>query len=493
MSTYDFVMIERTLGPRPSRLGTRRTRGASRREAAPSLDTEKQLATTDGKLDVITKKPKDQTMRQWLAERESKADWRAKQWMIHGLLLDSVTELSQLHRNHGDEEEALKWFKQREQLKNCQAQWVAYRAACCANSTRSVAVPIGCNHRMCPMCAAHRSSLARTRIRTMFDRLTHPALITLTIPSRPAPGDGTPAQLRKHDYTRFRQMVRQFIAQHKPWILGGVYSIETTYNRNERTWHIHAHILADLSAALPNKTEKTVLAGSRVFAFTAMKLKLEFDWLRLQGTQWGKKRRSNACDRMIENGEIYTFEKWVRTGREMALREYRDGCYRPIEGLSERARELRTAWNRENRRVIDLRPVVDRDGAAREVLKYLTKSADFAEIPDAVEMFMNAVRGARLIQTFGTWYGVKLDDATNFDPENLPDWGEMKCSCGRNSWERIPGTFFRSDVYMDATGRWHLHSPIEHSTRGTVPRPTIRALDAIPEDRMEDFPSWQIQ
>src|SRR5580658_4886741 len=94
------------------------------------------------------------------------------------------------------------------------------------------------------------------------------------------------------------------------------------------------------------------------------------------------------------------------------------------------ARELRTVWNRERRRVIDLRPVTDRGGAAFEVLKYLTKVADFSDVPEAVEVFANAVKGARLIQTFGTWYGAKLDTSTDFDPEKFEDWGEMKCACG---------------------------------------------------------------
>src|SRR5208337_1849544 len=136
----------------------------------------------------------------------------------------------------GNDAEALKWEKQWIQVHNCQKEWIGYRAACCGERTRAIAVPVGCNHRLCPLCAWHRSQRARVHIKTMFDRLTHPVLITLTIPNKET--------IRRHDFTLLRQRIRQFIAQHKNWILGGVYSLETTCNRAEKTWHIHAHILA---------------------------------------------------------------------------------------------------------------------------------------------------------------------------------------------------------------------------------------------------------
>jgi hypothetical protein len=93
---------------------------------------------------------------------------------------------------------------------------------------------------------------------------------------------------------------------------------------------------------------------------------------------------------------------------------------------------------------------------------------------------MNAVKGARLIRTFGTWYGVNLDTSTDFNPEHFEDWGEMKCACGLNRWERM-GVFYRDEVEMDASGRWYLKRDIDHTCRGTVPRPIIRA----PESREE--------
>jgi hypothetical protein len=469
-------MQERIAPSRPYRLGTRRRRGpqgraalpeagASRRAAAHSLDTEKQLATS---------------VREWLASERTEQDIRREQVALQRQLNGTVHKLWQNHASAGRADEALKWEKQWFKLHNCQSEWIGYRAECCKGFTTPIAVPIGCNHRLCPLCAWHRSQAARKRIKSMFDRLTHPVLITLTVPNK--------ATIRKHDYTLFRQRVRKFIADHKSWIKGGVYSLETTYNRAEKTWHIHAHILADVLNSLPSKTEKTELAGERAYAFTAIKLKLEFDWMRLWGSQWGKAAGKGASE-MRRNGDVYDFEQWVRIGREMRQKEWRDGAFRTIEGVSTDDLARRKAWNAENRRVVDVRPVLDRDGAAREVLKYITKVADFCDLPEAVEPFCNAVKGTRLIQTFGSWYGVKLD--TPPDTAHPEDWGEMKCSCGQNMWVRS-GIYSRGDVEMDAMGRWHLKHPLDHRCRGTISRPTIRALEA-PEETETDSCQLRMQ
>jgi hypothetical protein len=463
-----LVMEERLAPSRPYRLGTRRRRapqgraalpeaGAScfgRKAKAPSLDTEKLLATS---------------VREWMGKKRTEEDIRAEQTVLQRQLNGTIYKIWQRYAREGNAPEVAKWEKQWFKLHNCQSEWIGYRAACCGERTRAIAVPIGCNHRLCPLCAWHRSQRARVKIKTMFDRLTHPVLITLTIPNKET--------ITKHDYTLFRQKVRKFIAQHKSWILGGVYSLETTYNRTSKTWHIHVHILADASASLPSKKEKTVLIGERVYAFTAIKLKLEFDWLRLWGQAWGKAAGKGAS-KMRREGDTYSFENWVRDGRANRVKEWRDGAYRPIEGLPLPELAARTKWNAENRRVIDVRPVVDREGAAREVLKYITKVADFCDLPEAVEPFCDAVKGTRLIQTFGTWYGVSID--TVFDPEHLDDWGERKCACGVNHWVRI-GILSRADVEMDECGKWHSLKSLGNLTRGSVPRPTIRALD-VPEE-----------
>jgi len=167
-----------------------------------------------------------------------------------------------------------------------------------------------------------------------------------------------------------------------------------------------------------------MLAGEKTYAFTAIKLRLEFDWMRICTVGWGKKAKKNAS-KMRQEGDVYDFESWVADGRQMRMKEWRNGGYQAIQassGCAGSADEMECEESPRGRRA----PVLDRDGAAREVLKYITKVADFSDLPEAIEVFCDAVRGARLIQTFGTWYGVKLD--TVFDPEHMDDWGEMKCA-----------------------------------------------------------------
>lgn len=461
-ASANLVMQERALPSRPARLGTRRRRptrarfdGAGGLAAAKrphSLDTDKYLQTTS------------QNLREWVNSQETEETLYRRQISLHSELLCTYHALWQGHHAKGNIPESLKWEKKWLRLYNCRTEWVGYRADCCKSMTQPIAVPMGCNDRLCPLCAWDRSRIARKRVKNLFDRLTHPVMITLTIPNR--------ASIRRHDFTLMRQRVRQFIAQHKAWVRGGVYSLETTYNRQDATWHIHAHILADVKAPLPPKSEKMTLADERVCMFTAIKLRLEFDWLRLWTAERGKRAKAGA-DPMRIAGDDFEFTEWVRAGRLNRLKEWRGSGYSPID-LPQEERARRTAWNQVNRRVVDVRPVTDRDGAAREVLKYITKVADFGDLAEAVEPFANAVKGLRLIQTFGTWYGVKLD--APLEAEHPESWTELKCACGCNMWRRM-GIFYRRDVQMDAEGRWRLRQVHNWNSAGTVPRPTIRALE----------------
>jgi hypothetical protein len=489
-----LVMQERIAPSRPSRLGTRRRARASvpvlpeagasrlRKTKAASLDTEKVLIKT--------------TVREWAQTQQTYWDQYGEQLALHRQLLSSAHALWQKYETEKNGPKARKWFKQWEQLFNCQKQWVVYRAACCETRTASVGVPIGCNHRLCPLCAWHRSQKARKRIKVGYDRLSHPTLITLTIPNTET--------IRKHNITLMRQRVRQFVAQHSAWIRGGVYSLETTYNRKDHTWHLHVHVLADVKAPLPStsgfasaadetfygwtgvpfKPElevrggkvKVELAGRKEWHFNVIKLRLEFDWLRLWTTLWSKRPAKNAST-MRWAGDTYQFVEWAGLARDNRVKEYdyRRKCYVPIAGLTKEEFDRRTEWNVRNRRTVDVKPVIDRDGAAREVLKYITKVADFSDYPELIEPFCDAVRGARLIQTFGSWYGIKLDELC--DHNSPADWDALgECDCGCKQWKR-QGIFYRENMAMDSGGRWRLKASMDSRCRGTVARPTIRALE----------------
>jgi len=73
----------------------------------------------------------------------------------------------------------------------------------------------------------------------------------------------------------------------------------------------------------------------------------------------------------------------------------------------------------------------------------------------------------------------------------MDDWGQMKCTCGLNHWERT-GTYGRGDVEFDEAGRAYLRADLnKHRCRGTVARPTIRALE--PREEEEGNQLWEVR
>ena len=65
--------------------------------------------------------------------------------------------------------------------------------------------------------------------------------------------------------------------------------------------------------------------------------------------------------------------------------------------------------------------------AARELVKYITKASDLVGNPKALEQFLDAVYNRRLLRTYGTFYGLKLDEEVAASEEVCPD-------CGTHEW-----------------------------------------------------------
>jgi len=420
----------------------------------------------------------DGFIKAWLKEHAGEAfPFPRTETYVHVLYLENWKKV---HKPIGINRKILNWEKQYFQLLGCQGEWIGYRAECCGEKTQPIAVPIGCNHRLCPLCPHRRSQNALKRTKALFDRLTHPQFLTLTTPNL--------RSITKRTFNHYRKKVRALMAMHPEMFRGGVYAIETTYNRREATWHIHAHVLVDATYALPAADWKIEFAGRRMRAFDYLKHVVEFDWTRLwcasRGAwDFGKKHpRKNASKDSMQT-ERLNFEWWVRERFENRTmeRDHREKRWVPITGLSASEMQRREQWNRRNRRVVWIKPVDDRERAAKEVLKYITKCAEFSDLAGCVETFHDATKGARLIQTFGSWYGVALDVA----PDHLhpEDWAHLKCSCGQNWFVRM-GLFYRKQVNVHEDGRYVLKPEFNCRSAGTVARPTIRALDerVNPED-----------
>ena len=307
-------------------------------------------------------------------------------------------------------------WKDFERVSSCQTEWMGFRSSCCDG--RAVAVPIGCNHRLCPLCNAHRAEHYRDRVRALFDHISNPQLLTLTVPNC--------RKLTRETISRLRGRLRAFLKDHKALLMGGVYSIEITRNRKDGTWHPHIHALVDV-AGPPDRL--------KYWDFMERKWRLEFAWFVLtQGRRVGA-RRWRDCD----------FKEWVS-----ALDPRRGG---------------NSGGRRGERRSVDLRPVSTDKKAAYEVMKYMTKVAFFVDDPAALAEFLKAVKGVRAIQTFGSCYGFKL--------EEKPVEQRISCECGTNKFESI-GILGLGMVEMDSEGRWHVRDDAPVHGRRCRGRSTTR-------------------
>jgi Replication protein len=88
-------------------------------------------------------------------------------------------------------------------------------------------------------------------------------------------------------------------------------------------------------------------------------------------------------------------------------------------------------------------------GTARELLKYITKLADFVHIPEAVGAFLDSTRKTRFLRTYGCFYGLKLSEDDEAGAETV-----LTCpDCGSKDVIPLRRCFSRDDVYLDGAGR----------------------------------------
>lgn len=84
-----------------------------------------------------------------------------------------------------------------------------------------------------------------------------------------------------------------------------------------------------------------------------------------------------------------------------------------------------------------------------ELLKYITKLADFVHIPDAVAWFLRATRGKRFIRTYGSLYRLKLEEV---DSQGQNE-GQGGCpDCGSRDVRVFSTSLQRHDVHFDDSG-----------------------------------------
>jgi hypothetical protein len=118
-----------------------------------------------------------------------------------------------------------------------------------------------------------------------------------------------------------------------------------------------------------------------------------------------------------------------------------------------------------NSYIVDIHEIKNPLEVAREVAKYVVKPGDFLQDSKLVHEYLKAVRGMRLVSTFGKYYNMSLDE----DEED----GVPECYCGkckvlenqRNhhlkyAWRQLKGFYLVIAVFKDSQGFYRLKTII---------------------------------
>jgi hypothetical protein len=100
-----------------------------------------------------------------------------------------------------------------------------------------------------------------------------------------------------------------------------------------------------------------------------------------------------------------------------------DGEYIPVE-------QLRQMWVKATRGQGQIVHIQAADaGTVRELIKYVTKLSDLLGDPASLDEFLTAIKGQRLMRTYGTFFALKVDDEDKPETGSCPDCGpEVHCS-----------------------------------------------------------------
>lgn len=238
-----MALVERKLLPELRRNHNRRRNPHTPMSGAakPSLDNCIYLATTD------KKSLPNESLHDLLALKTQGARKLAAKKHMHSVLQETIKGVALRYKDlsaawDGSETDRRgPWSAARDyrRLESCQKEWIGFKASCC--NSRTVAVPIGCNHRLCPLCNAARLEHYRGPAREMLAAMENPTFLCLTVPSVHT--------LKRETFDQLRRWWKEFLRLNSSIVRGGIYAIEVTYNRHNATWHPHIHIVFELLGA----------------------------------------------------------------------------------------------------------------------------------------------------------------------------------------------------------------------------------------------------
>jgi len=225
-------------------------------------------------------------------------------------------------------------------------------------------IPHKCTFALCPWCQHRRSDEARRNLERVVGLLQEPKLLTLSPPNLAELSPGAVAAIGKV----FTKLLRRAVLKE---VRGGLRSIETTYGRNG--WNLHLHALMD---------------GPWLAQYPQMDIK--------------------------------------RVGDRWSVVKKHPGLAREFTEVCQKYPELRSPRldfdldNPDHWYFIDIRQA-DSYGAVAEVVKYIAKGSEIVKGgPAAVVAFLKAIKGRRMIQPFGSLYGVDLEEEEDSELPEAP-------------------------------------------------------------------------
>jgi len=120
------------------------------------------------------------------------------------------------------------------QILNCGHRFAQYE---CKDCKQKIVYPLGCKHRLCPVCGSKRAMSYRCKlIELVSDPKRDFLFVTLTVKN---------VNTLTVEYLKWLRgcLIKLRHRQIFKSVTGGVYAFDFTFNKIEGTWHAHIHIL----------------------------------------------------------------------------------------------------------------------------------------------------------------------------------------------------------------------------------------------------------
>lgn len=270
--------------------------------------------------------------------------------------------------------------------------------------------PFSCDFQLCPWCQHRRADKYRRKLLRVVGLLQAPKLMTFNPPNVVELTGGAVSAIG----SAFGLLLDRKVLQ---GVCGGVRSIETTHGRNG--WNLHLHALVD---------------SSWVAHYPQTDIRLKAGWeSEYPRTDIHVRRRPWKVVRYPASDIGFVAGGWVVTGCPSTGIEYvgrvlrgkvhgpwevvkgHAGLAREFTDVCQRYPELRSPRldfnldNPDHWYFVDIRQA-DAYGAVDEVVKYLAKGSEIVNGgAGAVVDFLEAFKGRRTIQPFGSLYDVDLE------------------------------------------------------------------------------------